>query len=158
MDWGGWATFGLVATVLLTAMMTGAQLGGLTRMDLPLMLGTLFVRDPDQARVAGVFVHLANGQVFALFYAATFARVGHAGLLLGAGLGALHALVALTLLVPLLPGVHRHMASERAGPEATGAVLEPPGLFGRNYGRETALVAAVAHVAYGALLGLLLKP
>ena len=32
MDWGGWATFGLVATVLLTAVLTGAQLAGLTRM------------------------------------------------------------------------------------------------------------------------------
>jgi hypothetical protein len=30
-------------------------------------------------------------------------------------------------------------------------------LFGRNYGRQTAIVTAVAHVGYGALLGLLVK-
>ena len=158
MDWGGWAVFGLFATGLLTAVMMACQLAGLTRMDLPLMLGTLFLRDPDRARVAGFFIHLANGQVFAFFYAATFALLDRSGLVLGAALGALHATVALTLLIPLLPGVHPHMASERSGPESVGAVLEPPGLFGRNYGRQTALVTVLAHLAYGALLGLLLTP
>ena len=97
MDWGGWATFGLVATALLTAVMSGAQLGGLTRMDLPLMLGTLFVRDPDRARVAGFAVHLANGQVFALFCAAVFARTGQSGPLLGAGLAVLSLVTASVL-------------------------------------------------------------
>jgi hypothetical protein len=157
MDWAGWAVFGVLATALLTAVLIMAQLGGLTRMDLPLMLGTLFVPDPDRARVVGFFIHLANGQVFALVYAAAFALLGHAGLALGVGLGLLHAAVALTILIPLLPGVHPRMASERAGPQAVGAVLEPPGLFGRNYGRETAIVTVVAHVGYGALLGLVLK-
>jgi hypothetical protein len=157
MDWAGWAVFGVLATALLTAVLIIAQLGGLTRMDLPLMLGTLFVPDPDRARVVGFFIHLANGQVFALVYAAAFALLGRAGPALGVGFGLLHAAVALTILIPLLPGVHPRMASERAGPQVVGAVLEPPGLFGRNYGRETAIVTAVAHVGYGALLGLLVK-
>ena len=72
---------------------------------------------------------------------------------LGATLGLLHGIVALTVLVPLLVGVHPRMASERAGPSST-AVLEPPGPL--NYGTQTPLVALVAHVAYGAALGLLL--
>jgi hypothetical protein len=158
MDWAGWAVFGLLATALLTALMIAAQLAGLTRMDLPLMLGTLFVEDPDRARVLGFFIHLANGQVFALVYAAVFALLDRTGALLGAALGLLHGALALTVLVPLLPGVHPRMASERAGPERVGAMLEPPGLFGLNYGRQTAIVAAVAHVGYGALLGLTLQP
>ena len=41
MDWTGWALFGLVATAALTAVMITAQLAGLTRLDLPLALGTL---------------------------------------------------------------------------------------------------------------------
>ena len=49
------------------------------------------------------------------------------------------------------------MASERAGPDSN-AVLEPPGLFALNYGAQTPLVAAAAHVAYGIVLGLLLTP
>jgi hypothetical protein len=60
------------------------------------------------------------------------------------------------VLVPLLAGVHPRMATHRAGPAST-AMLEPPGLLGLNYGAETPLVAAVAHVAYGAALGLLLN-
>ena len=54
---------------------------------------------------------------------------------LGALLGALHVTVALTVPLPLLPGVHPRMASHRAGPAST-AVLEPPGLLALNYGTD----------------------
>ena len=158
MDWGGWAVFGLLATAALTAVLVLCQLSGLTRMDLPMMLGTLVVDDPDRARVIGAVIHLGIGQVFAFGYAAVFALVGHAGWQLGVALGLLHATVALTVLVPLLPGVHPRMASVRAGPESVGATVEPAGLFGGKYGRLTAVVAVLAHFAYGALLGLLLRP
>jgi hypothetical protein len=158
LDWAGWAVFGLLATALLTSVLIGAQLAGLTRMDLPLMLGTILVEDPDRARVVGFFIHLVNGQVFALVYAAAFAALGRAGPLLGALLGLLHGAVALAAIVPLLPGVHPRMASARAGPAQVGAVLEPPGLFALNYGRGTAAVTTVAHVAFGVLLGLTLQP
>lgn len=157
MDWAGWAIFGLIATAALTAVMMGAQLAGLTRLDLPLMLGTIVVPDPDRARVAGFFIHLVNGQVFALGYAAAFAAVGRATWWGGGLLGALHGAVTLLVIVPLLPGVHPHMASERAG-LSSGAALEPPGLLGLNYGRETPVVTLVAHVAYGIALGVLLDP
>ncbi len=46
MDWAGWALFGLVATTTLTAVMIAAQMGGLTRLDLPLLLGTVVTEDP----------------------------------------------------------------------------------------------------------------
>jgi hypothetical protein len=156
-DWAGWAIFGLIATATLTAVMIGAQLAGLTRLDLPLMLGTLAVADPDRARVAGFFIHLVMGQGFALGYAAAFAATNEATWWAGALLGALHGAVALLVIVPLLPGVHPRMASERAGLER-GASLEPPGLLGLNYGRETPLVTMLAHVAFGIALGLLLDP
>ncbi len=157
MDWAGWATFGFVATVALTATMVAAQLAGLTRMDLPMMLGAMFVDDPDRARVVGFFIHLINGQIFAILYAAAFALLDRANWWLGAIFGAFHGVAALTLIVPLLPGVHPKMASERSGP-ALGTTLEPPGLLALNYGRETPIVALVAHVVYGALLGGFLKP
>jgi hypothetical protein len=64
--------------------------------------------------------------------------------------------VALTVLVPLLAGVHPRIASHRAGPASTAA-LEPPGLLGLNYGVQTPLVATVAHLAYGVALGVLLR-
>jgi len=156
MDWAGWALFGLVATAALTVIMIAAQLAGLSRLDLPLVLGTLVTEDPDRARVAGFVIHLAMGQGFALGYAASFALLDTATWWLGALLGLLHVGVALTVLVPLLAGVHPRMASGRAGPGST-AVLEPPGLLGLNYGSQTPAVAVVAHLAYGVALGLLLR-
>lgn len=157
MDWTGWAVFGLVATTGLTAVMITAQLAGLSRLDLPLMLGTAVTADPDRARVAGFALHLAFGQVFGLFYAAGFAALDQATWWLGLAFGAVHGIVALTVFVPLLPGIHPRMASERSGP-ADHAVLEPPGLLALAYGSRTPAVALVAHLAYGAVLGLFLGP
>jgi hypothetical protein len=152
MDWSGWATFGFGATVALTGTMVLAQAAGLSRMDIPMMLGTMISEDPDRARVAGFIIHLVNGQLFALLYAGAFAALEMATWWLGALFGLFHGFVALLVMVPLLPGVHRRMASERGGPRLD-AVLEPPGLFALNYGRETPLVTLTAHVVYGALLG-----
>jgi hypothetical protein len=155
MDWQGWSVFGLVATTGLTAVMISAQLMGRTRLDLALMLGTLTTEDPDRARVTGFVIHLAIGQVFALFYAAGFSALDRSDWWLGALFGLAHAAIALTVLVPLLPGVHPRMASDRAGPDSI-AVLEPPGLLALNYGVATPLVAVGAHAVYGAVLGLFL--
>jgi hypothetical protein len=154
-DWAGWALFGLVATAALTAVMIAAQLTGLTRLDLPLILGTIVTEDPDRARVAGFLIHLAVGQAFALGYAASFALLDTATWWLGGLFGLLHAIVALTVLVPLLPGVHPRMASARAGPRSTAA-LEPPGLLALNYGAQTPAVTVAAHLVYGIALGVLL--
>lgn len=156
MDWAGWAVFGLVATSVLTAVMTTAQLAGRTRLDLPLVLGTILTEDPDRARLAGVVVHLGVGQVFALGYALVFALLHRATWWLGGLLGLLHVAVVLMVLLPVLPGLHPRMASHRAGP-VSRAVLEPPGLLGLNYGVQTPAVAVVAHLVYGAALGLLLQ-
>ena len=157
MDWGGWAVFGVVATVLLTATLTIVQVLGRSRLDLPLMLGTIVIADLDRARAMGFVIHLAIGQVFAAFYAAGFEAVGHAGWWRGSLFGLVHAVVALTVFVPLLPGVHPRMASERAGPDSR-ATLEPPGWLALNYGIATPLVAVSAHIVYGAVLGLALHP
>ena len=138
MDWAGWALFGLMATTALTVVMIAAQLGGLSRLDLPLLLGTVVTEDPDRARVAGFFIHLGVGQGFALGYAASFALLHRATWWLGGLLGLLHVAVALTVLVPLLAGVHPRMASARAG-------------------TQTPLVAVAAHLAYGVALGVLLE-
>ena len=156
MDWAGWMLFGLVATTALTAAMIAAQMAGLTRLDLPLLLGTIVTGDPDRARVAGFFVHLGIGEAFAFGYAASFALLHRSTWWLGGLLGLLHAAVALSVLVPLLPGVHPRMASHRAGPASTAA-LEPPGLLGLNYGTQTPVVTTAAHVVYGIALGLLLE-
>ena len=155
-DWVGWLTFGFVATAVLTAIMVAAQLGRLTRMDLPTMLGTMVTADLDRARLPGILIHFVNGQLFALFYASAFALMGRSGWLLGGAFGLVHGLLALTLIIPTLPAIQPRMASERTGFEF--AALEPPALFAQNYGRRTVAVTLLAHLAYGAILGGFLKP
>jgi len=51
--------------------------------------------------------------------------------------------VALTVLLPLLPGVHPRMASHRAGPGQHGGV-GAPGLVAINYGDSAWAPGAVA--------------
>src|SRR5262249_10201612 len=126
-DWSGWLLFGLVATGGLTACMVGAQLAGLTRLDIPLLLRATVTPDPGRARVAGFFMHVAIGEGFAFGYAAAFALLGKATWWLGALLSLVHVGLALTVLVPFLAGVSPRIASERAGLDSE-AVLEPPGL------------------------------
>jgi hypothetical protein len=151
-DWPALVAVAVTGTVLLTGVLIAAQLAGWTRMDVPLILGTAFVADPDRARVVGFLVHLVDGLVFALAYTVVFALMGWAawwsGLLFGLFLG----LVSLVLFVPLLAGVHPRMASTRSGPGAA-TLLEPPGLLGLNYGARTPVVTLFAHGVYGVLLG-----
>jgi hypothetical protein len=90
-------------------------------------------------------------------YAAAFALIGRAAWWLGALFGLVHGLVALTVIIPLLPGIHPRMASVRSGPDLR-ATLEPPGPLALNYGAQTPVFALIAHVVYGTLLGSFLKP
>ena len=158
MDWTGWALFGLIATTALTAVMTIAQLAGLTRLDIPLLLGTMVTEDPDKARVAGFFMHLLVGQGFALGYAAVFALLGEATWWLGGLLGLLHVAVALDGARPPAP---RHPSA--AGIGACGPARAPPPWSHRacsvsTTARETPAVAIAAHLVYGIALGVLLHP
>jgi len=150
-----WGTLagGLVGTVVLTSSLQLAQSLGLTRMDLPLLLGTIFSTDRDRANVLGYAIHFANGLGFALLYAFVFFAVGSAGWLFGAGLGIVHALFAGGALINvLLPAVHPRMGTVYTDAEEA-PILEPPGFMLRNYGPYSALANVVAHVVYGAIVG-----
>ena len=74
-----WLLWGFVGTLVLTMTMVAGRTLGLTRMDLPYMLGTLLTPDRDRANVVGMLAHLAFGWLFALVYVAAFASWGAAG-------------------------------------------------------------------------------
>lgn len=144
---------GFVGTIVLTTALRISQEIGLTRMDIPLLLGTMFSADRTRANVYGYAFHFANGLLFALAYAAVFFAVGRAGWLFGAILGVVHASFAGGALVNiLLPAVHPRMGTRWSDARDTPS-LEPPGFMLRNYGRHTALATIVAHLAYGAIVG-----
>jgi hypothetical protein len=144
--------WGFAATLVLTTIMSASQALGLSRMSIPFMLGTMFTPDAGRAPAVGFAAHLVNGWVFALLYALLFESWHRATWWLGAGIGLVHGVVVLVALMPLLPGFHPRMASERQGPEPTRE-LEPPGFLALHYGRRTPLIALAAHLAYGAILG-----
>ena len=72
MNWDSWLLWGFVGTVFLTAMMAGSQGLGLSRMNLPYLLGTMFTPDRDRAKLVGVLAHFVNGWLFSLVYVAAF--------------------------------------------------------------------------------------
>ncbi len=141
-----------VATLFLTAIMRLAQNFGITRMDIPLMLGTMMTPDRDRAKVSGFLAHMLNGWVFGLLYGAGFRAWRHSSVFLGAAIGFVHGAFILITILPILPGAHRRMASDFLGPQPTTS-LEPPGFLALNYGRMTPIVTMVAHVIYGGIIG-----
>jgi hypothetical protein len=144
---------GFVGTLVLTTGLRLAQVAGLTRMDIPLLLGTIFSEERRVASVVGYAFHFVNGQVFALGYAAIFYAVDEAGWLFGMALGLVHAAFAGGALVNiLLPAIHPRMGT-RWTDASESPLLEPPGFMLVNYGRHTALVTVVGHLAYGAIVG-----
>lgn len=157
MNWRGTALWGFVATVVLTGLMSGSHGLGLTRMSLPYMLGTMFTSDRDRARLAGSLVHIVNGWLFALIYAAAFESWRRTTWWLGALIGLVHGTFVLVAGVSIIPSLHPRMASEQQGPTPTRQ-LEPPGFMALNYGRRTPIAVLLAHLVYGAILGGFYRP
>jgi hypothetical protein len=150
--WGALAG-GFVGTLVLTTALRAANELGLTRVDLPFLLGTAVTGDRTRAKALGYLLHLVAGEVFALVYWATFSAIGTSGWLLGALFGLLHGAVAATALVNiLLPVIHPRMGSALSAADSS-PLLEPPGFLMLNYGRGTPIATLLAHIAYGAIVG-----
>ena len=152
MNWPGWIFSGFIATLALSVLLATSQGVGLTRMNLPYLLGAILTHDRDRARLYGFFAHLLTGWAFSILYVLTFEDVHMAtwwfGLLLGLG----HALFVLTIGMMMLPALHPRMATERHGPTAVRQ-LEPPGFMALNYGYQTPISIFLSHAAFGAILG-----
>lgn len=157
MNVASWLIWGFAATVVLTSMLAGGQGLGLTRMNLPYVLGTMVTPNRDRAKFYGVGLHVVNGFVFSLIYVAAFHLTGKFTWWFGALIGLVHATFVLTAALPVLPGMHPRMASEVRGPDVVRQ-LEPPGFLGRNYGIQTPAMTLLSHVVFGAILGFFYAP
>jgi hypothetical protein len=144
--------WGFAATVVLTTLVIAGQSLGLTRIDMPFIIGTMVTPNRDRAKVIGYAMHLFNGWIFAIVYALFFEAVHKAAWWFGALIGFVQGIVVVVVLLPLLPGLHPRMVSDFRGPEPT-RLLEPPGYLAMNYGRATPLITILAHTIYGAILG-----
>lgn len=152
MNWSNWLILGFISTLILTSILAGSQGMGMTRMNIPYMLGTMFTPHRDRAKIIGVFFHLFNGWFFSLLYVITFEVFQIATFWLGGILGFIHAMFVLLVGIPILPGIHPRMANEQQGPTVVRQ-LEPPGFMALHYGVQTPLSVIIAHIIFGGILG-----
>lgn len=149
--------WGFVATATLSIVLQGSQGLGLSRLSLPFLVGTIFTGNRDRASVYGFIFYVVGGWIFAFMYYLVFSSVSWHNGWFGALLGALHGLMLLIVVLPLLPHLHPRIATEYDGPDAQRR-LEPPGFMGLNYGRSTPVMTVLGHMLYGAILGIALPP
>ena len=148
---------GFLGTLVLTTIVKATSELGLTRMDLALLLGTTVTENRRKARAIGYAIHFIVGPIFALGYAALFAALGHHSWWMGAVFGALHAVFTGTVLANvILPLLHPRIATTDTAANDV-SLIEPPGFLMLNYGRNTFLIALVAHIAFGAIVGLAVR-
>jgi hypothetical protein len=150
--WGAIAG-GFVGTLVLTTLLRAGSEFGLTRMDLPFLLGTAFSADRRRAKAIGFGLHFVAGQAFAAIYYGIFVAIGESSWWLGGAFGLVHGIFAGTALVnTLLPLVHPRMGSSESAAN-TRPLLEPAGFMLRNYGSSTPVLTIITHLIYGAIVG-----
>jgi len=152
MNWSSWLLWAFASTVVLTSVLAGSQGFGMTRMNIPYLLGTIFTPSRDRAKFIGFFLHFGNGWIFSLIYVAAFQALQRSTWWLGAIIGLVQAIFVLTMALPVLPALHPRMANEQYGPTVVRQ-LEPPGFLGLHYGIQTPISVVIAHVIFGAILG-----
>ena len=72
MNVGSWLVWGFGATVVLTTILAASQGLGITRMNVPYLLGTMFSPDRDRAKILWIAVHMVNGWLFSAIYVLAF--------------------------------------------------------------------------------------
>jgi uncharacterized membrane protein YagU involved in acid resistance len=152
MNWENWLLSGFLATLALSTVLSLSQGIGLTRMNIPYLLGTMVTPDRQRAKLYGFVIHIVNGWLFSILYVWIFESQRLATWWFGMLIGLAQALFVLTVGMTLMPSFHPRMASEQHGPNASRQ-LEPPGFMALNYGFRTPVSVFIAHAAYGAILG-----
>jgi uncharacterized membrane protein YagU involved in acid resistance len=152
MNWESWLLSGFLATLVLSTLLSLSQGIGLTRMNIPYLLGTMVTPDRQRAKLYGFAIHIVNGWLFSILYVLIFESRHLTTWWFGMLIGVAQALFVLTVGMTLMPSMHPRMASEQHGPSASRQ-LEPPGFMALNYGFRTPLSVFIAHSAYGAILG-----
>lgn len=152
---------GLVATVVMSAMMKMASLAGMTQMPpMTLVSGAMFSGDEATAARIGFVVHylMMGTVVFGLAYAAIFTAVGSAGILAGLLIGLTHGLIV-GVAMAMMPIMHPRMGDvpvpaggHNLVRDAGEVHLPAPGLFGVRWGAMTPAGLLMGHALYGVVL------
>ncbi|MGH2383394.1 MAG: hypothetical protein ACRDG7_19555, partial [Candidatus Limnocylindria bacterium] len=123
-NWWEGLVAGVLATVAMPALMQMGAAMGMTRMNMALMLGSMFRRDPESARSVGMTLHFMNGLAFGVLYALVWRAIDPADLAdawwIGLIFGAVHGVVAMAMM-PVMSAMHPRVRSDAL------AVSEGPG-------------------------------
>ena len=144
--------WGFAATLILTIIMAASKPLGLTRIDIPFLLGTMLTANRNKAPWFGFLLHLLIGWIFAFLYGIAFESSGLPTWWFGLAIGFVHGAFVLSTGLQIVSSFHPRMAHPYQGPTPTKQ-LEPPGFFALNYGKGTPLVTLIAHLIYGGVLG-----
>lgn len=151
---------GLVATVVMTGMMTMAASMGVTDMpSMPLISGSMVTGERAAATRIGAVVHyLVMGTiVFGIAYGLLFTTFDNDSWWIGALSGLVHGAIVGVVFMPMMPLMHPRMRRELvdAGASANGEVeIVAPGLLGKNWGVMTPVGMLMGHAVYGLVLAL----
>jgi uncharacterized membrane protein YagU involved in acid resistance len=152
MIWMDWLIWGFAATVIMTTLMTASRALGYTRIDFPIMIGSIFTPSREKSKWMGFILHMITGWAFAGLYILIFMSSGIQNIWFGMVIGLFHALFILLPGMSLLPAIHPRMVRPHHGPEPTRQ-LAPPGFLALHYGKSTPIVTILAHLIFGAILG-----
>lgn len=135
------------------------------KMNLLLIIGTMFVPAGALAYVVGFMVHGMMSVVFGLIHGAVLAGVGVESAGAGVGLGVLfgfvHALIV-GMMLGMMPLMHLRMRPEQpklvrafvgGAPAPDEELLDPPGFFALNYPPLTVMGFVMLHIMFGLIVG-----
>jgi hypothetical protein len=132
--------WGFAATVVLTTLTIASQSLGLTRIDIPFILGTMFTADRDRAKIVGLAFHLINGWIFALVYALFFQNMHLATWWFGASIGLMQGVIVVVRSCRCC----RHSSADGSDSAAPSRRASSRRFLATNYGRMTPIVTILA--------------
>ena len=143
---------GLVGTAVMTAVMYMGYMMNM-RMDMPMMLGTMFLPKGPAAWAVGLMLHLMLGAIFFVVYALLFDALSIESGIVGwsAIFGLVHGTVA-CMAMGMMPVMHPRMATA-AGPMDEDRVANP-GIFATSFGLMGPMALLALHLIFGVVGGL----
>jgi hypothetical protein len=147
----------IVAGLAGTAVMTGVMYMGFLinmRMDMPMMLGTMFLPRGTAAWVLGAMLHFMMGAVFFVVYAALFDALAITSGIVGWSVlfGLVHGAVA-GASMGMMPAMHPRMVTAGGPGEHEG--VPSPGFFAATFGVMGPMAILMLHAVFGLVGGLI---
>lgn len=135
---------GLIATAVMTLLMTVAPMMGMPKMDMPGLLGSMFGAPGN--RMMGLVMHFMMGVIFGVIYAVLFSAItGTDVIVLGLVFGIVHWLIA-GAMTGMMPMMHAGIKS---------GDVPAPGIFMTKLGGMMGFVGGLmGHVVFGLVFAL----